>query len=37
MEGFMYNDTIDVSNKIITDSDLLEIFEKMNSEMYRYL
>lgn len=31
----MYNDTIDVSNKIITDSDLLEIFEKMNSEMYR--
>lgn len=31
----MYNDTIDVSNKIITDSDLLEIFEKMNDEILR--
>lgn len=31
----MYNDKIDVSNKIITDTDLLEIFEKMNNEIIR--
>jgi hypothetical protein len=31
----MYNDTIDVSNKIITSEDLLEIFEKINAEFIR--
>ena len=35
MEVFMYNDTIDASNKIITSEDLFEIFEKINSEMIR--
>lgn len=29
----MYNDTIKVANKIITDTDLLRIFEKMNEEV----
>lgn len=29
----MYNDTLKVANKIITDSDLARIFEKMNEEM----
>lgn len=29
----MYNDTIKAANKIITDSDLLRIFEKMNEEI----
>ena len=29
----MYNDTIKVSNKIISDTDLLDIFQKMNEEM----
>ena len=29
----MYNDTIKVANKIISDTDLLEIFQKMNEEM----
>lgn len=29
----MYNDTLKVANKIITDSDLARIFEKMNEEL----
>jgi len=29
----MYNDTIKVANKIISDSDLADIFQKMNLEM----
>jgi hypothetical protein len=29
----MYNDTIKVANKIISDSDLEEIFQKMNEEL----
>lgn len=29
----MYSDTLDVSNKIISDGDLLEIFEKMKEDM----
>ena len=29
----MYNDTIKVANKIISDTDLLEIFQKMNEEI----
>ena len=29
----MYNDTIKVANKIISDSDLMDIFQKMNEEM----
>ena len=29
----MYNDTITVANKIITDKDLLEIFQKMNDDL----
>lgn len=29
----MYNDTIKVANKIISDTDLAEIFQKMNDEM----
>ena len=29
----MYNDTLKVANKIITDLDLARIFEKMNEEM----
>ena len=29
----MYNDTIKVANKIITDKDLLEIFELMNEKL----
>lgn len=29
----MYNDTLKVANKIITDSDLARIFEKMNDEI----
>lgn len=29
----MYNDTIKVANKIITDADLAQIFEKMNEEL----
>lgn len=29
----MYNDTIKVANKIITDADLAQIFERMNEEL----
>lgn len=29
----MYNDTITVANKIISDTDLFEIFQKMNDEL----
>ena len=29
----MYNDTIKVANKIISDSDLADIFQKMNEEI----
>ena len=29
----MYNDTITVANKIITDKDLLEIFQMMNDDL----
>lgn len=33
MEVYMYNETIDTSNKIITNEDLQEIFAKINEEM----
>lgn len=29
----MYNDTIKVANKIISDTDLLDIFQKMDDEL----
>lgn len=32
----MYNDTIKVANKIITDSDLARIFEKMNEKIIEF-
>ncbi len=32
----MYNDTIKVANKIITDEDLLEIFAQMNEKLIEY-
>lgn len=32
----MYNDTIKVANKIITDKDLIEIFDLMNEKLIRF-
>ena len=32
----MYNDTITVSNKIITSEDLVDIFTKMNEQLNHY-
>ena len=32
----MYNDMIKVSNKIITDTDLVDIFQKMYEELEKY-
>lgn len=32
----MYNDKIEVANKIISDNDLLEIFQKMNEDLNKY-
>lgn len=32
----MYNDTIKVANKIISDTDLLDIFQKMNDDLIKY-
>ena len=32
----MYNDTIKVANKIISDTDLFEIFDMMNNELEKY-
>ena len=29
----MYNDTIKVANKIISDTDLLDIFQRMDEEI----
>lgn len=32
----MYNDTIKVANKIISDNDLMDIFNKMDEDIRKY-